>query len=315
MRQFSCCAITLLAFLTLRAPHAYSQSRINDQDLENLMRNVKDDAKSFQSSFNSAVGKTTIRKTSREKDAKNLVATFQKQTEAMLNNFKQTKKGETDVQNVMGTAQQVNQLVYELKLGPTTTSEWEKIQSELQQISNAFGLASPQNPRGISPSGPDASAANAPPCVQAAGPERAKKLVDECLAVSPATHPPCNVQNSCILIIDEIKRGCSMLREGAPAFCSEYSSTGTGMQTDARTITCASESGNRRYCDADVRRGVQLIGSGAAPRARKAIRGITMFTAFGLTMGAKPIFRFFDCLICRRFCRMSAGFSTQMSCM
>jgi hypothetical protein len=49
-----------------------------------------------------------------------------------------------------------------------------------------------------------------------------KNLVNECLQVSPATHPPCNAQNSCALIISEIRRSCSMLGQGAPGFCADY---------------------------------------------------------------------------------------------
>jgi len=44
--------------------------------------------------------------------------------------------------------------------------------------------------------------------------------------VSPATHPPCNADNPCALIISEIKRGCGFFTPGstpkAPAFCRNY---------------------------------------------------------------------------------------------
>jgi hypothetical protein len=148
-RPFSLGVIAGMLSVAICVPRTNGQTRINDRDLENLMRNLRDDAKSFQSTFNSAVGKTTIRKTSREKDAKNLVASFHKQTEAMLKNFKQHRKGDADVQNVRSSAQQIDQLVNGLKLGPQTTSKWDRIQTELQQISSAFGIAS-RNPRGIS---------------------------------------------------------------------------------------------------------------------------------------------------------------------
>src|SRR5467141_2118383 len=49
----------------------------------------------------------------------------------------------------------------------------------------------------------------------------ANELVRQCLQVSPATHPPCNAQNSCKLIEDEIQRGCGLLGANAPAFCGE----------------------------------------------------------------------------------------------
>jgi hypothetical protein len=213
----------MLAAVTLVTPVAYSQNRLNDKDLQALMQNLRDDAKSFKPQFSSAISKSTIRKTSREKSAKNLVDQFQKQTEAMLNNFKRTKQSDSDVQTVTGTAQQIEGMVSSLNLGPQVNSSWQKIQTELGQITNAFGLAprAEHYPRNdVSPVGDPAS--GAPACSAAVGIERAKRLVEECMAVSPATNPPCNVQNPCQLIIDEIKRGCGLLGRNAPMYCSEY---------------------------------------------------------------------------------------------
>jgi hypothetical protein len=60
-------------------------------------------------------------------------------------------------------------------------------------------------------------------CSSTAGSARARRMVKQCLQVSPATHPPCNAQNSCDLIIDEIKRGCALLdAKERPAFCARY---------------------------------------------------------------------------------------------
>src|SRR5690242_13802879 len=51
------------------------------------------------------------------------------------------------------------------------------------------------------------------PCSKSAGAKKAEEYVQQCLEVSPATHPPCNASNACELIIDEIKRGCAMIQE------------------------------------------------------------------------------------------------------
>jgi hypothetical protein len=59
-------------------------------------------------------------------------------------------------------------------------------------------------------------------CRQSAGPRESKIYVEQCLEVSPATHPPCNVENARSLIKDEIRRGCAMLGKDAPAFCVRY---------------------------------------------------------------------------------------------
>jgi hypothetical protein len=76
-----------------------------------------------------------------------------------------------------------------------------------------------------------AGCANAPPpslgsqtataksCASEIGVQAASKLVRQCIEVSPATHPPCNVQNSCAMLRAEIKRGCDYIGESKPSFC------------------------------------------------------------------------------------------------
>ncbi|MBN9548977.1 MAG: DUF1311 domain-containing protein [Alphaproteobacteria bacterium] len=61
------------------------------------------------------------------------------------------------------------------------------------------------------------------PCVQSAGKAKSDQYVSQCVQVSPATNPPCNGQNACSMMIDEIKRGCDMIgKDNPPAFCSAY---------------------------------------------------------------------------------------------
>ena len=54
------------------------------------------------------------------------------------------------------------------------------------------------------------------------GADAAQALVNRCIAVSPATHPPCNAANPCQMIQDEIDRACAMYGPGEtkPAQCA-----------------------------------------------------------------------------------------------
>ena len=187
-------------------------NRLSDKDLESVMNNLKADAKAFRPRFDSVIKKSSIRKTSQAKDAMNLASMFEKQTSSALNEFKKTKKGDS-VPAMLSTGGQIEKFMTDLKLDPQTTG-WDKIRTDLNQVSNAYGIAPPAAAAG----GGDSTI----PCIQAVGAERSKKLVEECLQVSPATHPPCNSQNSCQLIIDEIKRSCSLLGQSKPGFCDEY---------------------------------------------------------------------------------------------
>lgn len=59
-------------------------------------------------------------------------------------------------------------------------------------------------------------------CLQAVGAEKAKLLVDRCLDMSGSSHPPCNVQNSCSMMIEEITQGCAQSGAAAPQYCKDY---------------------------------------------------------------------------------------------
>ena len=198
---------------------AMAQGRLSDKDLQRLMENLKDDSQPFRQSFTNALKKSTIRKTSQEKDARALADTFAKQANNALNTFKHHQKADAAVGALVSTAAQIDPLVYSLQLDPQTTSRWERLRTELHQIAQAFGIPEPY----LTPqAGASAAVSTTGTCLNAVGIERSRQLVNECLQVSPATHPPCNAQNACSLIVDEIKRGCALIGQGAPGFCAEY---------------------------------------------------------------------------------------------
>jgi hypothetical protein len=200
---------------------AVAQGRLSDKDLQRLMVNLKDDAQLFRKSFTSGLKKSSIRGTSQEKEAQGLADTFAKQAASALESFKRNQKAEQDVTALVNTAAQIDPRVYSVQLTPATTAQWQRLRNELHQVAQAFGVPesylAPQGQAGVA-----APFSTTGTCLNAVGVERSRQLVNECIQVSPATHPPCNAQNACAMIVDEIKRGCGLIGQGAPGFCSEY---------------------------------------------------------------------------------------------
>ncbi len=212
-------SVCLILLFGLLGGAAGAQGRLSDKDVQRLMQNLKDDAQPFHKSFAKALKKSTIRKTSQENDAAALADTFAKQANTALETFKHQQKADQEIIALVHTAAQIDPLVYSLQLNPQTTSEWERLRTELHQIAQAFGVPEPY----LAPTGnASAAASTTGTCLNAVGIERSRQLVNECIQVSPATHPPCNAQNACSLIVDEIKRGCALIGQGAPGFCAEY---------------------------------------------------------------------------------------------
>jgi uncharacterized protein len=64
------------------------------------------------------------------------------------------------------------------------------------------------------------------PCRDVVGAAQAAIYVKDCVAVATETHPPCNADNSCELIISHNIFRCAGLGDGAPKFCVAYSKPG-----------------------------------------------------------------------------------------
>ena len=60
------------------------------------------------------------------------------------------------------------------------------------------------------------------PCSDTVGAAQAAIYVKDCIAVATGTHPPCNADNTCELIVSHNIFGCTGLGGGAPKFCAAY---------------------------------------------------------------------------------------------
>src|SRR5262245_18107579 len=67
----------------------------------------------------------------------------------------------------------------------------------------------------------EAGAQSGVSCVKSVGKSRAQRLVNQCVSVTTATHPPCNVEFDCSSLLAHTVQMCGSLGAQAPAFCRE----------------------------------------------------------------------------------------------
>ena len=91
-----------------------AQGRLSDKDLQSLLQILKEEAQPFRQSFANALKQSSIRKTSKEKDARMLADSFAKQANSALEGFKHNQKAEQGVTELVHTATQIDPLVYSL---------------------------------------------------------------------------------------------------------------------------------------------------------------------------------------------------------
>ena len=131
--------LALVMPLALALP-AGAQARLSDKDLGQRIKNMNEDIKRFHSAFNSSITKTSLRKTTQEKEAKTQVENFQKQANSLYQKFKSTKKSDPYLQNCLDLSAQIDKLLQSAQFDSTTISLWAKIKPELRMLAVQFNV-------------------------------------------------------------------------------------------------------------------------------------------------------------------------------
>jgi hypothetical protein len=132
--------VLALIFPLVSALPAGAQARLSDKDLEQRIKNMNDDIKRFHSAFNSSITKTSLRKTTQEKEAKTQVENFQKQANSLYQTFKNTKKPDPYLQNCLDQSAQIDKVLQSAQFDTTTMSLWAKIKPQLKVLAVQFNV-------------------------------------------------------------------------------------------------------------------------------------------------------------------------------
>jgi len=133
--------VVILVALILPFLSAYrvtAQDRLNDKDIEQRMKNLSSHTRKFRSMFNSALSKSTIRKTGQENDAKILAENLENNSKNMLDSFKKGTKADPYLLNCLDTAGKIDGVFKSTQLDADTIAQWQRVQSQLKDLARAF---------------------------------------------------------------------------------------------------------------------------------------------------------------------------------
>ena len=117
-----------------------AQIRLSDKDVLQHTKNLKDDTQKFRSSFNSALSKSTIRKTTQEKDAKTLAQNFKKQTNSMYEAFRKAPRPNRTCR-IAATLRGRSTNHDQHPDGPAANTQWSTVKTELNTRAQAFHVS------------------------------------------------------------------------------------------------------------------------------------------------------------------------------
>jgi len=144
------CVCSALIFTTANAQVIGQPYRINDKEVEKIIRRIEQQSDRFRSSLDSALDKSRFNGTRREDDINAFMKAFEEQTKHLHDRFKDHKSVAADVQAVLDRAAAIDGFMRRQRLSGRAEGEWATLRGNLDELAQAYnvtwrweGLAAP----------------------------------------------------------------------------------------------------------------------------------------------------------------------------
>ncbi|MDI1241896.1 MAG: YMGG-like glycine zipper-containing protein [bacterium] len=149
--------ITAVAFaLVLSGLAATSQAqrsvRVNDRQVENIIRNIERRSDNFRRSFDAALDRSRLDGTYAEDNVNEFVKSFEDATNDLRSRFNGRTALASDVDNVLNRAAMIDQFMRTNLRQRRVQGDWALLKSDLQRLANAYSVAFNLNGRVLPPS-------------------------------------------------------------------------------------------------------------------------------------------------------------------
>ena len=141
------CAL-MLASLSVVARSQDAPYRLNDKQVQRVMKQLKKDSERFRKSLDSSLDKSRLNGTNREDDINGFVKDYEKATERLYDRFKDNKSVGADVEAVLDGAAQIDQFMTR-RSGEfmrrnsqrgRAERDWAAVRQDLRQLAEAYNV-------------------------------------------------------------------------------------------------------------------------------------------------------------------------------
>jgi hypothetical protein len=115
--------------------------RINDKQVEQVMRRLKRDSDRYRKSVDTALDHSRLDGTNREDDINAFVKDFEKETATLYSRFKDHKSVASDVQSVLDRASRIEGFMRRHEhLSNKAERDWSTVRVDLDELAHAYNV-------------------------------------------------------------------------------------------------------------------------------------------------------------------------------
>jgi hypothetical protein len=136
-----CVCFVLLLSTTTNAQVTGQPYRLNDKEVEKILRRIEQQSDRFRSSLDSALDKSRLNGTNREDDINSFIKDFYEQTKRLRRQFNSHKSAGPDVQAVLDRAARIDEFMSRRRLGSKAESDWSTLKTNLDELASAYNVS------------------------------------------------------------------------------------------------------------------------------------------------------------------------------
>jgi predicted glycoside hydrolase/deacetylase ChbG (UPF0249 family) len=135
------CVCSALLFITTNAQVIGQPYRINDKEVEKMIRRIEQQSDRFKSSLDSALDKSRFNGTNREDDINSFVKDFYEQTKRLRDHFDKHHSATADVQAVLERAARIDDFMTRNRLSSKAQNDWSALREGLDVLASAYNVS------------------------------------------------------------------------------------------------------------------------------------------------------------------------------
>jgi hypothetical protein len=136
-----CVCSALLLTTTTNAQVVGQPYRINDKEVEKILRRIEQQSDRFRSSLDSALDKSRFNGTRREDDINSFIKDFYEQTKRLRHQFDSHKSAAPDVQAVLERAVRIDEFMSRNRLSGKAQDDWSTLNTYLDDLASAYNVS------------------------------------------------------------------------------------------------------------------------------------------------------------------------------
>jgi len=136
-----CVCSALLLTTTTNAQVVGQPYRINDKEVEKIIRRIEQQSDHFRSSLDSALDRSRFNGTRREDDINSFIKDFYEQTKRLRHQFDSHKSAAPDVQAVLERAARIDEFMSRNRLSGKAQDDWSTLKTYLDELASAYNVS------------------------------------------------------------------------------------------------------------------------------------------------------------------------------